>query len=100
MISPYKLYLVILLDDICTLSAYAFFPCLIANLFSSSNVWLYIAFICLFLVTVIPDKEDMYVILAAHHLTPENIEAMKSLGVDSLQQFIDTVIESSNKAKK
>ena len=44
---------------------------------------------CLF-----PDKEAMYTALILWQLTPESIAALKSFGIENIQQFNDAVIHN------
>ena len=49
-------------------------------------------FVCL-----IPSEETMYAMLIVDQLTPENIEAMRNFGVETVQQLGDAIANSINK---
>lgn len=99
MVNPIALYLISILYNIDMISNVFFWVALFLGLISGSHIWIYVVFICLFFKILIPTKSDMYAILTAHYLTAENIEVMKSLGIDSVQQFIDMILDPDRDSK-
>lgn len=58
---------------------------------------LIITIVSAILVCLIPTKETMYAMLIVDQLTPENIEAMRDFGVETVQQLGDAIANSINK---
>ena len=46
---------------------------------------------------IIPSREAMYAMLVVDQLTPENIEALRDFGVETVQQLGDAIANSINK---
>ena len=51
----------------------------------------------LFVAMLVPTKDEMYLMLTLNYLTPENIELMRSFGVETVQQLGDAIANSINK---
>ena len=113
MISPWAIYWIELLGE--TDCFVGFAGCLLFVLsVITSLIWLIedkkipwhlikrfliIAVVLLIFATIIPSKETMYAMLVADQLTPENIEAMRAFGVETVQQLGDAIANSINKVE-
>ena len=119
MISPWAVYLIEVLYNIDMVANLALFilicigACLLLGYFSSWKInyeegvafcekysrYMVIAMAIVNIpILLIPEREAMYRILIAIYLTPENIEILRSFGIETIQQLSDVITESIGKA--
>lgn len=111
MISPWVIYWIELLSEVDFFVGFAGAMLLVLSVMASMIYcledtkipWYHIkrvsiiAVVLLVVATIIPSKETMYAILVVDQLTPENIEAMRAFGVETVQQLGDAIANSINK---
>lgn len=108
MISPWVIYLIetigaarvaSIILAILSLLAYGIELLIRASLWGSRvQKWLLIGFgISLLLAIFLPNKGTMYVMLGVSLLTPENIEAVRSFSVDTIEQIAEAVASGIEK---
>lgn len=108
MISPWIIYLMgaigsakiasVTLGLFCTL-AYVFESLIVEGLWVNRRQkrMLLVIGICFLLAIFLPSKETMYAMLGASLTTPENIEAVKSFSVDTIEQITEAVASGVEK---
>lgn len=111
MISPWVIYLISVLNTVKVISiitsilsgglSFIAFPVFFDGDEKQGKKFLKIGIcvfaISLFVAMLIPTNKEMYLMLALNYLTSENIELLRSFGIDSVQQLCDVIADSVNK---
>lgn len=111
MISPWVIYLISVLNTAKIISgitsivsgvfSFVFFPAFFNDGETQDKKFvkrgICVFAVSLFVAMLIPTKDEMYLMFALTYLTPENIELMRSFGIETVQQLGDAIANSINK---
>lgn len=112
MISPWVIYMISVLNSIRCFSGVVFVISLfyVSYLIASYLFWDNRHERCIWSIVIgalvisasmkilTPPEQTMYAMLVANYLTPENVEILRSFGVETVQQLGDVIADSIGKA--